>query len=170
MSTLVAAALAGCQSTTGGGSSVLDSAVGPAIGGMFVPLGGSALGGSVTFQQRAEAMTMVAHVTGASSGVYRVAVHATGNCSSPNGFSAGAPWAPPGRAPLVYTMATNSEGTATLSVRIPGLSADGPSGLRGRSVVVHEGAVGPLDAQPGVRNGRIACAAIGDAPSLGIKF
>jgi len=57
-----------------------------------------------------------------------------------------------------------------MSARLPGLTADGPNGLRGKAVVVHEGGVGPLDAQPGVQNNRIACAAIGDAPSLGIRF
>lgn len=158
--------LAGCQSMKDAGNAVFGGSTGPAVGGMFVPLGGSAIEGSVVFQRREGGVTLVVQVNGAAPGVYRVAVHATGNCSSRNGFSAGAPWAPPGRPPLVVTLATNSEGTATLSTRIAGVAVDGPDGILGRAVIIHAGAAGSLDAQPGVPNQRIACAVIGTPQSL----
>jgi len=148
------------------GTSLFGGTTGPAVGGLLTPLGGSAVEGSVAFQPREGAVTMVVHVTGAAPGVYRVAIHATGNCSSRNGFSAGAPWAPPGKSPVVVAIATNSSGTMTLSTRIAGVAVDGPNGILGKSVVIHDGSIGPLDAQPGVPNGRIACAAIGAPPSM----
>ena len=158
--------LAGCQSMKEDASALAAAATSNVVGGLLHPLAGGAVDGSVTFQRRDGAAMMQAHVTGLIPGVYRVALHATGNCSSRNGFSAGPPWAPAGQAPAVYTMATNSEGTATLSVRIPGLALEGPEGAFGRSVVVHAGGVGSLDTRPDVANGRIACAVIGTAPSM----
>ncbi len=166
VSAVLVLALAGCQSMNESADTATRGAAAAAVGGLFGPLGGSAIGGSVVFQPRADGVTMVLHVTDATSGVYRVAIHTTGNCSSRNGFSAGAPWSPPGREPLIYTLAANSEGTATMSVRIAGLALAGPDGVYGKSVVIHEGAVGPLDAKPDVPNGRIACAVIGAAPSM----
>lgn len=159
---LLAGALAGCQ------SGALSPAVGPEVGGVVNPLNGAAISGSVVFQPRAGSVTMVVHVTGAAPGSYRVVIHATGNCSSPNGFSAGAPWAPPGRSPAVLTMASNTEGTLALSTELAGLVVDGPDGIRGKSAVVHQGAVGPLDAKPGVSNDRIGCAVIGDASTFSL--
>ncbi len=37
----------------------------------------------------------------------------------------------------------------------------------GKSVVVHDGATGSLEAQPGVRNNRVACGVIGTVKPLG---
>ncbi|MEP7181478.1 MAG: hypothetical protein ABI886_04765 [Betaproteobacteria bacterium] len=152
--------LAGCQ------SGALAPATGPAVGGRLGPLNGAAIGGSVVFQPRADGVTMVVHVTDAAPGSYRIVIHATGNCSSRNGFSAGAPWTPPGRAPLDFTLATNTEGTLTMSTQIAGIVVDGPDGIRGKAAIIHERSVGPIDARPGVPNGRIGCAAIGDASSF----
>lgn len=166
MVAMMVVALSGCQSMKDAGTSMFGGTTGPAVGGLLTPLGGSAVEGSVGFQPRDGAVTMVVHVTGMGPGVYRVAIHATGNCSSRNGFSAGAPWAPPDKSPVVVSVATNSEGTATLSTRIAGVTVDGPDGILGKSVVIHDGAVGPLDAQPGVPNRRIACTVIGAAPSI----
>ena len=56
-------------------------------------------------------------------------------------------------------MTTDNEyGNAT--ARLPGIRIDGPDGIRGKSVVVHRGATGSLDAQPGVPNNRVACGVI----------
>jgi len=163
---LLVLALAGCQSMNESADALTRGAAGAAVGGLLTPLGGAAVDGSVVFQRRDNAATMVVHMTGGAPGVYRVVIHATGNCSSRNGFSAGAPWVTTGGAPIVITMATNTEGTATMSTRIPGLALQGPDGVFGKSVVIHEGSVGPLDAKPELPNGRIACAVIGTAPSM----
>jgi len=159
-------ALAGCQSLKETATAMSGGTSGAMAGGLLVPLGGAAIEGSVVLQRRDNGATLVVHMTGGAPGVYRVVIHATGNCSSRNGFSAGAPWIPPGGAPIVVSMATNSEGTATMSTRIAGLALEGPAGVFGKSVVIHGGAVGPLDAKPDVPNGRIACAVIGAAPSM----
>jgi Cu-Zn family superoxide dismutase len=138
---------------------------GRVIGAQLVPKGGSAIKGRVIFERRQGGVTMMAQVHGALTGVYRVAIHANGNCSSPNAFSAGPPWAPPGRAVEAWTGTTDNAGMMLLTVRIDGVVIDGPDGIMGRSVVVHYGALGPLDTQPGARNERVACGVIGTISS-----
>ena len=106
---------------------------------------------------------MVANFGGVGAGGHRVAIHMNANCTSPNGFSAGAPMLLPGSsAPVVVSVRTEgSEGTVATVTRIPGLAIDGAAGIDGKSVVVHEGVAGSLDARPGIANGRLACGLIG---------
>ena len=49
-----------------------------------------------------------------------------------------------------------------------GLRVEGPDGLVGRSVVIHEDEESSLDTVPGARNNRMACGVIG--PMQGISF
>ena len=89
-------------------------------------------------------------------------IHETGNCSSPNGFSAGPPWAPPGvsLAEEGYPVLKNDD-SASVVVRLAGYKFTGPDGVVGRSVVVHDGGRGTIVARPDVPNDRIACGVIG---------
>jgi Cu/Zn superoxide dismutase len=94
-------------------------------------------------------------------GTYRVALHERGNCTSPNLFSAGPAWAPPGagKAPadLLPEFVTDTEGDLpTYTAYIRGARVEGPLSLRGRSVVIHFGRKID-DAFPGQPNNRIAC-------------
>ncbi len=96
-------------------------------------------------------------------GSYKVVIHANGLCNSPNGFSAGPPWAPEGMKPPLpnrVVMAT-TDGNAELTVRIDGLALEGPQSIEGKAVVVHDASARSLEAQPGVPNGRVACGVIG---------
>jgi superoxide dismutase, Cu-Zn family len=166
----VAAMLAGCRSA---GDPVPEKITfgNQGIGARLGPVGGSAMTAVVTFAQRDGFVAVLANLgNGAPSREYRVVIHETGNCSSPNGFSAGPPWTPPGVSPdqRHLTIGVNSKGTASGTGRLPGWRVEGPDGLIGRSVVIHEGAVGSLEAAPGVRNNRTACGVIG--PMQGISF
>jgi len=126
------------------------------------PMNGSAATGSVRFVSRTEGSTMLVQISGLAPGSYRVVVHATGNCSSPNGFSAGPPWSPEvSTTPLSDRMpviSTNSAGTATMTVRLPEVPLQA---LLGKSVVLHDSINGPFTAEPGTRNDRIACGVLG---------
>src|SRR5439155_1635845 len=77
---------------------------------------------------------MLVFLSGIRGGEYRVAIHTTGNYSSPNGFSAGPVWSIPGVGPEVLSISTNSDGTANVSRRVNGVHLDGPDGLMGRVV------------------------------------
>lgn len=94
-------------------------------------------------------------------GQYRVAIHEVGNCKSPNLFSAGPPWAPPGAdkpaADLLPGFLANNDGNQNgYVVHIKGVSVDGVNALKGKSIVIHAGSrVG--QAFPGQPNNRMAC-------------
>lgn len=110
---------------------------------------------------------MIADFGGFSTGQYRIVIHATPNCTSPNGFSAGPPLVLPGAtAPVVVSTIVYEQGTATLVTRIPGIAFTGPAGIEGRSIVLHASGAGSLEARPGVPNDRVACGVIGAIRSL----
>jgi Cu/Zn superoxide dismutase len=131
-----------------------------AIGAHLVPAGNSTVGGLITFQRYDGGVTMVAEVVGlAGAGIYRVVVHENGNCTSRNAFSAGPPVLFAGfAAPVIVEFTAQTEGRQAFVERIRGLTVDR---LAGRSVVIHVGYYGSLDAQPGVPNDRVGCGVIG---------
>lgn len=100
-------------------------------------------------------------------GEYRIAIHERGNCTSPNLFSAGAAWAPPGwtKPPgdLLpgFLVGTNGNQTGYVA-HIRGVKLDS---LLGKSVVIHWGTtVG--EAYPGQPNNRMACGVLAPAKAL----
>lgn len=120
----------------------------------------AAVGTARVFDAR-DGVTIQVFFSNLAPGTYRIALHERGNCTSPNLFSAGAPWAPPGftKAPgeLLPPFVTNSEGTeASFVAFIAGVRVDGPTSLLGRSVVLHWGST-VADAFPGQPNNRMAC-------------
>ncbi len=151
-------ALAGCTSTGDNASRALT--LGPSVGAHLVPKAGSPVKGLILFRRREGGVTMVVQLQDVTPGPYRIAIHTTGNCSSPNTFSAGPPWAPPGGVPQVYAGAAGNTGLLMMTASLDGVAVDGPDGILGKAVVVHQGLAGPLDAQPGLPNNRIACGVI----------
>jgi len=113
---------------------------------------------------------MQVHLTGLRTGPYRIVIHTNGNCTSPNGFSAGPPWIPTGASPQTIARMQDAvmvgDNAFSMVERISGVWLDGADPLIGKSVVVHAGSQGSLEAQPGVRNDRVACGVIGAAGSL----
>ena len=137
------------------------------IGARLQPIGGSIGHGLATFRPYDGGLTFVADVGGFSGGPYRFVIHTNPVCTSPNGFSAGPPFVPPGTgAPVVVPAVIYHQGTATLTTRVPGIALGGPNGVEGKSLVLHASESGPLDAQPGVPNDRVACGVIGPVPTL----
>lgn len=127
----------------------------------LVGIGGSSANGSAVLHQTKSGVDINLWLGSSGPGQFRIAVHENGNCTSPNGFSAGPPWGPPGVKPAVVLIEKGDD-TRTVILSLPGYQLSGPDGVTGRSVVVHAGSTGPVDAQPGVRNNRIACGVIGN--------
>lgn len=150
-------ALAGCESASRFGSSIVGT--GPDLEARLVATGGAAVTGVAMLRAYDGGVGLSVSFAGAPPGEYRVVVHANGNCSSPNGFGAGPPWAPPG-VPVVTARLSKSDYSAELAIRLPGYRFDGPDGVAGRSIVVHAGGQGSLLAEPGVTNNRVACGVI----------
>jgi len=160
----VLVALGGCQSPK-----EPAAAAGPPGGGTveakLVGTTGSAASGSAVLHDARGGVAIALVLGGVAPGRYRVTVHASGNCSSPNAFSAGPPWAPPG-VPLAVVVMDLGDDTRTANAHLPGYRVQGPDGVTGRSVIVHAGAGGSLEAQPGVPNNRAACGVIGTPESI----
>jgi Cu/Zn superoxide dismutase len=149
---LVAAAVAGCQS-------MYER---QAQGGLVAQLRGtgSAVTGAVYIFDARDGVQVQVSVSNLLPGTYRIALH-QGNCKSPNFFSAGPAWAPPGSSKppgeLLPSFVANMDMNMNNYVAfVSGLRIDGPGSLRGRSVVLHYGEQ-VTDAFPGQPNNRMAC-------------
>jgi Cu/Zn superoxide dismutase len=153
------ASLASCGSSGKSDPDALRARVGGLVANLRSP--SSAATGSVrVYDARAGVQVQLA-INNLFPGQYRIAFHESPNCRSPNLFSAGPPWAPPGAAKpageLLPGFLANNEGSQTGYVAyVPGVFTDREPTLRGRSVVIHWGtSVG--EAFPGQPNNRIAC-------------
>lgn len=165
---LLVLAFAGCASretprdTAGGAPPAAGAEPFAGAEAALRPIGGSAIRGNVSVIPRNDSVTFALSMSGAAPGSYRVAIHANGNCSSPNGFSAGPPLvlAEIGR-PIVADFDVSFEVNVALTRRLGGIALKNPADLNGRSVVVHFGRSGTLDAVPDVPNDRAACGVLG---------
>lgn len=129
-------------------------------------IGGSAVLGKIRVIDRGDGATMLVSAINVGGDV-RIAIHRDPNCSSPNGFSAGPAWAPPGKRPqdLVPAQHANSEDRIETELHIAGLRTGGADGVAGRSVVLYAGR-NVTDARPDVPNERIACGVFEPAQPL----
>jgi Cu/Zn superoxide dismutase len=152
-------AASGCETNKAASSS------GPAFEARFVAMNGAALNGAAFIRGYDGGVSISVNFQGRGPGAYRIVIHTTGNCRSYNGFSAGPPWAPPG-VPQVTPIVYKADETAWIVARLPGYKLDGESGVFGRSVVIHEGLTGSLDAEPNVPNDRVGCGVIGKTESI----
>jgi len=118
---------------------------------------GSAVSGKVRVIDRGDGITVLVSAVNLPPGGYSIAFHANGNCSSPNGYSAGPIiWPKANARERTIPMFTNSlEGNTESETHVAGLHTIGENGLAGRSVIVYGGLI--ADAQPGVPNNRYAC-------------
>jgi len=138
----------------------------------LLALGGSGVGGTVSFAQAEGGLEINARVSGLKPGTYAIHIHEFGDCSAPDGSSAGAHFNPkgephggPGEAKRhagdLGNLVADQSGVAYLRLLDDQLVLAGTSGILGRSVIVH---AGPDDfrTQPsGNAGGRIACGLIG---------
>ena len=160
----LAVALAACASGDDPGQ---RGATTSGIGARLAPIAGGVGHGLITFKPYDGGLVMVADVGGFSSGPYRIVIHTTPVCTSPNGFSAGPPFLlPQTGTPVIVATTIYHQGTANVVTRVPGLALTGSAGIEGKSVVLHAGRTGSLEASPGVPNDRVACGAIVPIPTL----
>jgi Cu/Zn superoxide dismutase len=126
------------------------------------PVGGTVATGAVRVAQTVGGTLLSVNLFNVAQGRYRVALHVTPVCNSPNGSSAGPPWVPPGASgPVVIEFSVDSDGRGFVARRLAGVALTGPTGVNGRSAVIHEGYAGPLEAESGVPNNRVACGVFG---------
>jgi len=114
----------------------------------------SGVTGKITAIDKGDGVSVLVSIANMAQGNYRIALHETGNCSSPNGFAAG-PLYPPGSDPRrsAPILQANPESSTTSTVHVSGVKT---ADLMGRSVLVYDGTRLP-EVQPGVPNNVIAC-------------
>lgn len=128
--------------------------------------------GIIRFTHTDEGVEIDAEFTNLDPGIHAFHVHEFGDCSAPDGSSAG------GHYPLIEANAEEDPGVITgnlgeleaddahraeLSRVIPGLSLNGPRSIAGRAVVVHERGNDPTATPGGDTGARLACGVIGVA-------
>lgn len=146
---------------------------------------GSRVSGTATFREKHGKVTLVLKIRNAPPGVLAVHLHEHGDCSDPEGKSAGAHWNPEGSPHGRWGEACHlgdignivvdakGRGKLTLTTDRWTIGGDPKSDIRGRSVIVHA-APDDFTTQPtGNAGARIGCGVIpgagvsGKAPSGG---
>jgi len=147
-----------------------ERARGPGVEAVLSPVNGSAAQGSLKMVDRNGTLTVVGVANNLAPGIYRFAIHERGNCSSPNGFSAGKPWAPPGfprpAGEVLPEIMIGSNGNGVLSTTLRGVTLAAPDGVEGRAIVVHSGARVDDNVVPGVPNRLVLCGVLGPVRSF----
>ena len=138
------------------------------------PTAGSNVSGTVTFTKGPDNIQVVADLTGLTPGKHGFHVHEFGDCSSPDGNSAGghfnpthkqhgAPDAADRHAGDLGNIEADASGKAHLDWKDKVMKLSGPDSIVGRSVIVHV-QEDDLKTQPtGNSGGRLACGVIGVA-------
>jgi len=131
------------------------------------------MSGSATFTGGDHGVTLVLEVSGVSPGEHAFHLHEIGDCSSPDGKSAGGHWNPAGEdhgrwgtVPFhlgdVGNLNVGEDGTASLTVTTDlwSIGSGEATDIVGRAVIVHAG-VDDFTSQPtGAAGGRIGCGVI----------
>jgi Cu-Zn family superoxide dismutase len=157
------ALVAGCAST------MLSP---PSAVAELAPTQGNTAKGTVTFVPKGDGLTMTARVSGLTPGPHGFHIHEKGDCSAPDGTSAGGHFNPFGKAhgnpsaadhhggdlPMLEA---DAAGNATLTVDVSGVTiGSGAGDIVGRSVIVHKDADDFKTQPTGNSGARVACGVI----------
>lgn len=143
----------------------------PSASAALAAKSGSNVSGSVTFYEAGDKLRVEAVVAGLTPGEHGFHVHEIGDCSAPDASSAKGHFNPGAKAHGHHAsserhggdmanLIANAQGEAKYSAEVTGLSLSGPTGVVGRSVVIH---ADPDDykSQPAGNSGkRVACGVI----------
>ncbi len=135
---------------------------------------GNEVEGTVIFEQHDEFVSMTAKLYNATSGKHAIHIHQNGDCSSPNGKSAGGHWNPEqhnhgkwGEQKFHkgdignFIIGESGSGTITKKTELWCIGCDDPKkNILGKAIIVHAGA-DDFNSQPsGAAGSRIACGVI----------
>ncbi|WP_405231142.1 superoxide dismutase family protein [Lentisalinibacter salinarum] len=165
---------------TGAAMSEADDSVEPLLVARaeLEPTEGNEARGTVTFSRAAGAVVMDGELMGLPEGLHGLHIHEKGDCSAPDGTSAGGHFAPdgdphgsPDSPPAQHhvgdlgNIEANDEGYALVNVVDAEMTLDdGPKSVLGRAVIVHAGA-DDFETQPtGAAGARLACGVITEVP------
>ena len=138
----------------------------------LAPTAGNTASGSVTFTQKGDKVTVSAKLSGLAAGGHGFHIHEKGDCSAPDGMSAGGHFNPTGKPhgspdaadhhagdlPMLQAYAS---GNASLTADLGGLTiGTGATDIVGKSVILHKDADDYKTQPTGNSGARIACGVI----------
>ncbi len=138
------------------------------------PTQGNAVAGDVTFTHASDGLRVSVHLTGLTPGAHGFHVHEYGDCSAPDGMSAGGHFNPKGslhggpaasarHAGDFGNVEADAQGVVTLEYTDRLAALSGENSILGRGVIVHA-KPDDLTTQPtGNAGGRLACGVVGAA-------
>lgn len=147
----------------------------PGATAQLQPTSGNTATGTVSFAQRGDKILVVADISGLTPGDHGFHIHEKGDCSAPDGTSAGGHFNPSAQAhgnpdsphhhfgdmPM---LTADASGHAKLSVELDSITLqEGTGNIVGRSVIVHQKADDYQTQPTGNSGGRVACGVIAAA-------
>lgn len=133
----------------------------------------SGVTGMAVFTQNGDQITLTVEIQGATPGLHAVHIHANGDCSSPDGKSAGGHWNPTGVAHGTWgegefhlgdigniTVGEDGMGSITLMTDLWEIGTGSHVDIVGRGIIVHAGADDFTSQPSGAAGARIGCGAI----------
>lgn len=138
------------------------------------PTVGNTVSGTITFAQTDKGVRVVVEVQGLTKGKHGFHIHEFGDCSAPDGTSAGGHFNPEGKthgAPMdmsrhagdMGNIEADDSGKAHLDYVDPMMSLNGANSIIGRSVILHKNEDDMKTQPTGNAGARIACGVIGIA-------
>ena len=137
------------------------------------PTSGNQLSGTATFRSTDRGVSLTLAVENAPPGEHAFHLHEVGDCSAPDGTSAGGHWNPTGRDHGAWgaepfhlgdvgnlIVGDDGRGSIELTTDLWSIGGGAPDDVVGRAVIVHAG-VDDFTTQPtGAAGGRIGCGVI----------
>lgn len=138
------------------------------------PTKGNEVTGTIWFEKAGEGVSVKAEVAGLPPGKHAYHVHLYGDCTGPDGKSAGPHFHftgpsqnPPADIKIITgdlgELEAGKDGKATAEATIDDASLQGKFSILGRAVVVHEKGNDPTQPPLGAAGGRLGCGVIGIA-------
>lgn len=143
----------------------------PAATAQLLARSGSMVSGTANFSELGAGVRISARVSGLTPGEHGFHIHESGDCSAADAMSAkghfnpyakahGDPGGAEHHAGDMPNLVANAQGEATYAFDLTGVTLNGPTGILGRSVVIH-GDPDDYKSQPAGNSGkRIACGTI----------
>ncbi len=136
------------------------------------PTEGNTASGTITFRQTDQGVEVKADIEGLPEGVHAYHVHLLGDCSAPDGTSAGTHFNfegssehPPADIQRITgnlgQLEADANGRAQAEATIPHASLTGRYSIIGRSVIIHSRGNDPSSPPIGNAGSRLACGVIG---------
>lgn len=137
------------------------------------PASDSSVAGMAVFTQNGDQITLTIEIQNASPGIHAVHIHEKGDCSSPDGKSAGGHWNPTGVAHGKWgegefhlgdigniTVGEDGTGSIDLTTDLWEIGTGSDVDVVGRGIIVHAGADDFTSQPSGAAGARIGCGAI----------